>query len=157
VSVGGSTSSVAAYGLGATDAALALPDSVLAPSALDHFGVSAATPTGGYVDESGLLASPDASHFEYDHLVRDDAAAYFPGGSHYDNFDLTEFLTDDINLPNSGERHQQQQHGSDNRAAAGLSFPDLATKESSADPFLQPPSGASLEGCDVGGIAVSGL
>jgi transcriptional activator HAC1 len=135
---------------------MALPDSLLTPSALDTFGVSASTPTGGYVDESGLLASPDASHFEYDHLVRDDSAAYYPGGSQYDHFDITEFLTDDINLSSTGER-QQQQHGPSDRAGAGLSLPDFATTESSADPFLQPPSGASLEGCDVGGIAVGGL
>lgn len=135
---------------------MALPDSLLDSSAPDNFGVSASTPTGGYVDESGLLASPDASDFEYDHLAGDDAAAYFPGGSQYDHFDITEFLTDDINPSSTGER-QQQQHGLSDRAGAGLSLPDFATTESSADPFLQPPSGASLEGCDVGGIAVGGL
>ncbi|KAB5559682.1 basic region leucine zipper [Coniochaeta sp. 2T2.1] len=142
--------------------ALSLPDALLDSSVFDNLGVSAATPTGGYVDESGLLSSPDASHFEYDHLAGDDAAAsFFSGGnSQYDHFDITEFLTDDITpLPNQA---QQPNNGLDSRGAglAGghqLSLPGLATQDSSTDPFLQPPSGASLEGCDVGGIAIGSL
>ena len=167
VSVGGSTSSVAAYDnlngnndLNTTASALSLPDALLDASTFDNLGVSAATPTGGYVDESGLLASPDASHFEYDHLAGDDASAsFFSGGAgnQYDHFDITEFLTDDIT-----PLQQPSNNGLDSRGVGltgghQLSLPGLATQESSADPFLQPPSGASLEGCDVGGIAVGGL
>lgn len=155
VSIGGSTSSVVANGLSAT-AALALPESLLAYPApgtdVFDFSVSATTPTGGYVDESGLLASPDVRAFEHDHLAGDDASAFF------DSFDISDYLNDDdINNINSTGERQQQQHGFNDRAVTGLSLHHLETQDSSADPFQQPPSGASLTGCDVEGIAVGGL
>jgi transcriptional activator HAC1 len=121
---------------------------------MDTLNLSASAGADHYVDEGGLLASPDASHSEYDYMAGDDSSPHFTqsGISGFDNFDFNEFLTDDIG---NSMQQQQQQHGSDCRRGIDLSLlPELATEDSSEDPFLQPPAGAALEGCDVGGIAV---
>jgi len=112
---------------------------------LDH-GFSMSTPLDpdSYVLESGLLSSPHSSDFEYDHLIGDESFTF-------QEFDINDFIADDHVAPNT---EQQAQHQSYSRAAADSSLFNPETQISSEDPYLQPHSGASLDGCDDGGIAV---
>jgi transcriptional activator HAC1 len=156
VSVGGSASFGVASDVAAT---VALdPSSLLgAPGSsgvdLEHgFSLPAAFDADRYVLESGLLASPNSSDFEYDHLVGDDAQSFtFAPTNEF--FDISDFITED---PSVVPTHEQlSQHPSHSRAVADSSFFNLETQVSSEDSYLQPQSGASLDGCDDGGIAVS--
>ncbi|KAM7188818.1 transcriptional activator hac1 [Naviculisporaceae sp. PSN 640] len=123
------------------------PSSSAGPSGL-NFGNGFDLPTtfdaDRYVLESGLLASPNSSDLEYDHLVGDDTPA-FPFATSGFDFDISDFLADE----------QQAQHQSLNCAAAEQSFLDLETQVSSEDSYQQPQPGASLDGCDVGGVSMS--
>lgn len=154
VSVGGSI----AFGVdGGVPAAVApgASSSLAAPDSTqfhldDAFILRSASDADRYVYESGLLSSPNSSDFEYDHLVGDDALSFqFPT---HNDFDISDFITDDANVA-SYEQHQQ--HPSHSHAVADSSFFDPETQVSSEDSYLQPHSGASLDGCDDGGLAVS--
>ncbi|KAK0717319.1 hypothetical protein B0T26DRAFT_751393 [Lasiosphaeria miniovina] len=111
----------------------------------DAFSMSAPFDSDRYVIESGLLASPNSIDLEYDYMAGDDASA-FPFSN---DFDINDFLADD-----SASNEQQTQHQSYGCAAADSSFHNPKTEVSSEDPYLQPHSGASPDGCDDGGIAV---
>jgi len=129
----------------AAGAAGASTSSVSADVHLDHdFSVSTSVDPDSYVLESGLLSSPNSSDFEYDHFTGDQSFPFAP------SFDINDFITDD-HVPTT---EQQPQHHSYSRAAADSSLFDPETQISSEDSYLQPHSGASLDGCDDGGIAV---
>ena len=102
-----------------------------------------------YVLESGLLSSPNSVDLEYDHLVGNDTSPFF-------EFDFNEFITDgDLNpAPGHEQPPQQPLHG---RAVADSSLLEPENPNPSEDPYLQPHPGASLDGCDDGGIAVGVL
>ncbi|GAO13583.1 hypothetical protein UVI_02015440 [Ustilaginoidea virens] len=101
----------------------------------DSFGLSAAIDTDRYVLESGLLASPDSSIAGDDYMVGDPAAS-LAGQSHLDLFNIDDFLN-----------HEANNVVSDIMAAS-----NYADAEHGFD--RKPQSGASLDGCDDGGIAV---
>lgn len=62
----------------------------------DSFGLSAAIDTDRYVLESGLLASPNSSTIDDDYLVGDSAPG-LSGQSHFDLFNIDDFLNDEAN------------------------------------------------------------
>lgn len=105
-----------------------------------------------YVLESGLLSSPHSTDLEYDHLAGDDAAPFPFATNNYD-FDFNDFITDgELGVAPGHEQHPPCFHG---RPVADTSLHNRETPNPSEDPYLQPHSGASLDGCDDGGIAVS--
>ncbi|KXX78460.1 Transcriptional activator hac1 [Madurella mycetomatis] len=117
----------------------------------DSFGMPEANDTDRYVLESGLVATPNSSDFEYDHLAGDDSAAFQFTTNSYE-FDFNEFITDgELNVAPSNEQQPQHLHS---RNVADSSLLNPETPFSSEDPYLQPHSGASLDGCDDGGLAV---
>ena len=148
MSLGGSTpvvggvAAIAATGASAVLAAPAAPHFDLD----DAFPVSASFDADRYVLESGLLASPNSSDLDYDHLAGDDTSVFpFPqqGSTHnFDLFDINEFLHDELNVQPTG------------CAAPDSSLLDPETQISPEDPNQQPHTGASTYGCDDGGIAV---
>ncbi|KAJ4298396.1 transcription factor that binds to CRE motif [Collariella sp. IMI 366227] len=102
----------------------------------------------------GLLSSPNSTDLEYDHLAGDDATPFSYPSSTYD-FDFTEFIADgELHIASSNEQQPQHLRGR-SVTDASLLFPE--TPNPSEDPYLQPHSGASLDGCDDGGIAVGVL
>lgn len=110
-----------------------------------------ANDTDRYVLESGLVATPNSSDFEYDHLASDDTTAFQFTTNSYE-FDFNEFITDgELNVAPSNEQQPQHLHS---RTVADSSLLNPETPFSSEDPYLQPHSGASLDGCDDGGLAV---
>jgi transcriptional activator HAC1 len=101
-----------------------------------------------YLLESGLLSSPNSTDYEYDHLAGDDTTP-FPFTT---EFDINEFITDgELNVAPSNDQQPQQLYS---RSVADSSLLHPETPNPSEDPYLQPHSGASLDGCDDGGIAV---
>jgi transcriptional activator HAC1 len=142
VSVGGSATVVGV----AAGAAGASTSPISSDVHLDNgFSVSTPVDPDSYVLESGLLSSPNSSDFEYDHFTGDQSFSFAPT-----EFDINDFITDD-HVPTT---EQQPQHQSYNRAVADSSLFNPETQVSSEDSYLQPHSGASLDGCDDGGIAV---
>jgi transcriptional activator HAC1 len=138
VSVGGSAT---VDGGVATEAAGAGPLGISSDLHFDH-GYSVSTPVDPdrFILESGLLSSPNSSDLEYDHIIGDEPFT----------FDFNDYISDDhVTLT-----EQQPQLQSYSRAAPDPSFFDLETQASSEDSYLQPQSGASLDGCDDGGLAV---
>ncbi|KAH8169310.1 transcriptional activator hac1 [Sarocladium implicatum] len=116
------------------DFKFSLGDSVSMPTAAD---------ADRYVLESGLLASPDSSTLDDDHLVGDSAPSFF---------DINDFITDE-----AGFAASELMAASDSSAAdhwLGQQVYDFETQVSSENPIQQPQSGASSFGCDDGGIAV---
>ena len=100
-----------------------------------------------YLLESGLLSSPNSSDYEYDHLAGDDTTPF----QFTSDFDINEFITDsELHVAPCNEQPPQHLYG---RSVAGSSL-HPETPNPSEDPYLQPHSGASLDGCDDGGLAV---
>jgi len=165
VSVGGG----AGFGLAQALSAVAGPSAgpstpAPAPAGLHidaSFGVPEALDADRYVLESGLLSSPNSADFEYDHLAGDDTSSFpFPTANF--DFDFNDFITTDGEqqpVAPSGEQQQQlpQQHLRGRSVADSSSLLNLETPNPSEDPYLQPHPGASLDGCDDGGIAVGVL
>jgi transcriptional activator HAC1 len=101
-----------------------------------------------YLLESGLLSSPNSTDYEYDHLAGDDTTS-FPFTT---DFDINDFITDgEPNVAPSNEQQPQHLYG---RSVADSSLFNPETPNPSEDSYLQPHSGASLDGCDDGGLAV---
>jgi transcriptional activator HAC1 len=112
------------------------------------FGLSAPLDTDRYVIESGLLSSPNSVDFESDH-IHGDTSTLFPT----DAFDISQFLNEDGNAV-SQDTSAANGDTDTSDAEFSLHFADLETYFSSENLNLQPQSGASTSGCDVGGIAV---
>jgi transcriptional activator HAC1 len=107
-----------------------------------------------YVLESGLLSSPNSTDYEYDHLAGDDATPFPLPASTYE-FDFNDFIADsELNISPSNDQQSQQLQS---RSVTDSSLLHPETPNPSEDPYLQPHSGASLNGCDDGGIAVGVL
>jgi transcriptional activator HAC1 len=152
VSVGGSTSLGVADGIPAT----AAPSTGAAPAAPvpsslhlgDGFCMPEALDADRYLLESGLLSSPNSTDYEYDHLAGDDTTP-FPFAT---DFDINDFITD--GEPNVAPSNEQQPQHLYSRSVADSSLFNPETPNPSEDPYLQPHPGASLTGCDDGGLAV---
>jgi transcriptional activator HAC1 len=111
------------------------------------FGLQQTIDTDSYVLEHGLPSSPDSIDFENNHLVGD--AAFFT------EIDFSDF----VNFDNNGGVASDATAGNNGHLVAadlvfGPQLQDSETQIPSENHNLQPPSGASSSGCDVGGIAV---
>lgn len=159
VSVGGSFT-LPVDGTIATPVAPVAAPFVAAPIPLsfdlgDAFPLSAPTGADSYVLESELLSSPSSVSLDYDSMAGDDTSA-FPFNSDWPQLDFNDYLNDgDLNVAAHHEQQPQQQSSS--CAVADSSFHIPKTQTSSEDSYLQPRPGASLNGCDDGGIAVGVL
>jgi len=123
------------------------------------FSLSAAVDADRYLYESELLSSPNSSDLDYDHLVGDDSTNYFSA-----EFNINDYLFETTDATNNSglplaqsatnNLEQPQQHHFFGCAVADSSLLDLETQVSQEDSYLQPQPGASLVGCDAGGLAV---
>ncbi|GAB1312439.1 transcription factor that binds to CRE motif [Madurella fahalii] len=76
----------------------------------DSFCMPEANDTDRYVLESGLVATPNSSDFEYDHLDGDDTTAFQFTTNSYE-FDFNEFITDgELNVAPGNEPQPQHLH-----------------------------------------------
>src|SRR4051812_46330876 len=107
----------------------------------DDYSVSTPNDPDRCLIEDGAFSTPNGSDFEYDH----------PFGDESFTFDINDFITDE-HVPST---EQQPMFPSFSHAPAPSSLFNSETQVSSEDSYLQPHSGASLDGCDDGGIAVS--
>ncbi|KAG6003952.1 hypothetical protein E4U21_001579 [Claviceps maximensis] len=117
----------------------------------DSFGMSTPIGPDRYVLESGLLASPHPIVTDDDYLVGDSATG-FSNQSSFELFNMDDFVSDEANNV-----------ASDIMAASNYAAADHSIESTIQDfeihipyehPCLQPQSGASLVGCDDGGLAV---
>jgi transcriptional activator HAC1 len=111
------------------------------------FGLSSTFDADRLIHESELFSSPNSTSFGDDYLDRNDTPRFTEDVP----FDISDFLTDDGN-------GAADVMAASNKAAAehGLDFSlfNTETQVSSENPFQQPQSGASTDGCDDGGLAV---
>lgn len=88
---------------------------------LDHpYALSSTFDADSYVLESELLASPNSSDFEYDHLVGDESFTFTTN-----DFDINDFIADDHVAPTNEQQPQHQLHS---RAVAEPSLFNLETQ-----------------------------
>ena len=104
-----------------------------------------------YIYETEFFSSPSPSNFDEYSMAGDDTETlHFPANP--ENF-FDEFINPDVsNAANSNEQQPQQQSGF--CATTNASVHNLTYPNASEDPYQQPHTGASLNGCDDGGIAV---
>lgn len=117
----------------------------------DSFGLSAAIDTDRYVLESGLLSSPHPSITDDDYLAGD-SGADLSNRSSFELFNMDDFVSDEANNVASdimaASDYAAADHGLDSTVH------DFEVQIPYEHSCLQPQSGASLVGCDDGGIAV---
>jgi transcriptional activator HAC1 len=100
-------------------------------ASIDYLGFPDATYNDSQLIDNGILPAVDSFNLEFDHMV----------GQHSngaDSFDIGEFLHHDLD--------------STQCASSETQFESEFTEKTSS---LQPPNGASLDGCDSGSNAVT--
>ncbi|KAG6127098.1 hypothetical protein E4U50_003458 [Claviceps purpurea] len=116
------------------------------------FGLSAAIDTDRRILESGLLASPDPSVAGDDYLAGD-CTADLSSPSHFEFFNMDDFVSDEANNVVSDIMAASDYVAADHGFEPTVH--DFETQVPFEHSCLQPQSGASLIGCDDGGLAVS--
>ncbi|KAK2591459.1 transcription factor that binds to CRE motif [Conoideocrella luteorostrata] len=117
----------------------------------DPFGLPAAFNADRYILESRLLASPNSSTVDDDYLAGDSASG-LEGRAEFDLFNIDDFLSDEANNAISDIMAASDYAAADHDLEPKVHDSEIQISQEHLS--LQPQSGASLDGCDDGGIAV---